>query len=171
MGLASNMVELSSYSKQWDKLFQEEKKFLKKILGDNIRDVVHVGSTSIPQMKCAKPVIDIAVGVDGLKQIDCIKDILISEGYYHNPNAGAEDRLYFAKGSRENRIYNIHVEIIEGVSWKNHMEFRDKLMAYPEYIEQYCDLKKELAFKYPNDRLKYTEGKAEFIRRILDMKE
>jgi uncharacterized protein with HEPN domain len=37
----------------------------------------------------------------------------------------------------------------------------------PEYAKQYNDLKIELALKYPDDRLAYTEAKDDFIRNII----
>ena len=48
MGLASNVVELSSYMNEWNKLFEKEKKILSELLGDNVKEIIHVGSTSIP---------------------------------------------------------------------------------------------------------------------------
>lgn len=171
MGLASNVVELSSYMNEWNKLFEKEKKILSELLGDNVKEIIHVGSTSIPYIECAKPVIDIAVGVENSEKLQDVKKILVEKGNYHNPNAGDSDRLYFAKGKRNDRIYNIHVEILGGESWRNHIVFRRKLLNHPEWVKQYCDLKRELALKYPDDRLKYTEGKAQFIKSVLNSDE
>lgn len=79
--------------------------------------------------------------------------------------------LPFPQGKRNDRIYNIHVEILGGESWRNHIVFRRKLLNHPEWVKQYCDLKRELALKYPDDRLKYTEGKAQFIKSVLNSDE
>lgn len=170
MGLASDKVKLSRYSEQWNELFQKEKKELESLLGKQVQ-IVHVGSTSIPQIRYAKPVIDIAIGVYDMQQMEEAKKILLNKGYYHNPNAGAEDRLYFAKGNQEDRLYNIHVELIGEISWNNHIDFKRIIIENPEYINQYCNLKVKLAAEFPNDRLKYTQGKAAFIKEVLELKD
>lgn len=167
MGLASNIVILNAYNEEWDKLFVTEKIILSGILEGIYRDIVHVGSTSIPNIPCAKPVIDIAVGVHDYECMQQAKLLLLNYGYYHNPRAGSEDRLYFAKGNSDNRIYNIHVEIIDGVSWKNHIKFKEFLIKNPQYITKYCELKKKLASEFYDDRDKYKEGKSKFIEDIL----
>lgn len=167
MGLASNKVELVSYSEEWNKLFQTEKKILKKILGKNAKKIIHIGSTAIPQMIYAKPIVDIAIGVEDYEYLEIVKDLLLKQNYYHNPTAGSFDRLFFAKGEYDNRIFNIHVEVVNGTSWKNHVMFKQILIDFPEYVHKYCDIKRKLAQHYPNDRLKYTEGKNDFIQRVL----
>lgn len=169
MGLASDKVRLSNYSEQWNELFHKEKVELEYLLGNQV-PIIHVGSTSIPQMQVAKPVIDIAVGVSDMQQMIEIKKILLDKGYFHNPSAGSDDRLFFAKGNQENRLFNIHVEIIGGTSWSNHVDFKRIMSENPEYIVRYCELKKKLAAAFPNDRKKYTQGKAAFIQEVLELK-
>ena len=41
--------------------------------------------------------------------------------------------------------------------------FRDYLIEFPEEAKRYGQLKLELSEKYPKDRIKYTEGKTDFI--------
>ena len=48
------------------------------------------------------------------------------------------------------------------------MAFRDYLRAHPETAEQYLSLKRKLAAEFQYDREAYTEGKAEFILRVVD---
>lgn len=51
--------------------------------------------------------------------------------------------------------------------WKNHICFRDYLRLNTESVEEYSRLKKELATKYEDDRIKYTSAKNEFISSVL----
>jgi GrpB-like predicted nucleotidyltransferase (UPF0157 family) len=43
------------------------------------------------------------------------------------------------------------------------------LIRHPETATQYEQLKQELAVKHRTDREKYTDGKAEFIQKIIAM--
>jgi UPF0157 protein yqkA len=168
MGLSSDKVELMPYSEKWAELFKKEKSFLENILDNNYKEIVHIGSTSIPQIICAKPIIDIAIGVEDYQKLEVVKELLLEHNYYHNSEAGDFDRLYFAKGEYDNRIYNIHVEILGGISWKRHILFRRLLIDKPEYLKEYCELKHKLAQCYSNDRSKYLEGKNIFIQKVVE---
>lgn len=44
--------------------------------------------------------------------------------------------------------------------------FRDYLIQHPHIARDYENLKRRLAAEFPNDRIAYTNGKAEFIDRI-----
>ncbi len=171
IGLSNKKVKLVGYSEDWAGLYQTEADNLKRLLKDNVVSIQHVGSTSIPNMMFAKPIIDIAVGIETIEQLGKVKEILLANDYYYNENAGDTDRWFFAKGKAENRMFNIHVELIEGVSWNNHINFKNFMIKHPEYVSKYCDVKKELASRYRDDRLKYTEGKAEFIQSVLKMED
>jgi GrpB-like predicted nucleotidyltransferase (UPF0157 family) len=41
--------------------------------------------------------------------------------------------------------------------------FRDYLKEFPAEAKRYEELKRALAEKYPNNRVAYTEGKADFV--------
>ena len=43
------------------------------------------------------------------------------------------------------------------------LNFSDYLREFPEEAKRYEELKRSLAEKYPNDRVAYTKGKAEYI--------
>ena len=45
---------------------------------------------------------------------------------------------------------------------------RDYLNANEEKAKEYSELKKQLANKYPNDRIAYTNGKSKLIEEILN---
>lgn len=45
---------------------------------------------------------------------------------------------------------------------------RDYLNANEEKAKEYSELKKQLANKYPNDRIAYTNGKNKLIEEILN---
>lgn len=45
---------------------------------------------------------------------------------------------------------------------------RDYLNSNEEKAKEYSNLKKQLAKKYPNDRIAYTQGKSKLIEEILE---
>lgn len=167
LGIGNKEVFLVEHSNEWGQFFLTEKKRLEKLLKTYYIDIQHVGSTSIPQI-VAKPIVDIAIGVKNWKSAQTIKERMIKSGYIYCENAGDSDRIFLTKGNENNRICNIHVELYDGISWKNHILFRDWLLMNPEDARQYNDLKLKLAEKYCKDRLSYTKSKDVFIRKILD---
>ena len=66
LGLTSGTVKIEEYNPEWKDEFLKEEALLKKQLQDYDVDIQHVGSTSI--VGCyAKPIIDIAIGVETLE--------------------------------------------------------------------------------------------------------
>ena len=72
------------------------------------------------------------------------------------------------RGTPENRTHYVHVEVIDSTYWNNHIKFRDYLIANPQYIKEYEDLKIKLAEKCP-DRISYIMAKNDFIKKILKL--
>ena len=68
IGLERGTVKLCEHEKEWEIEARNTIFRLKQILGDVIKDIQHVGSTSIISIK-AKPIIDIAVAVDDFDDI------------------------------------------------------------------------------------------------------
>lgn len=166
IGLARGTVKVVPYSFNWKEGYKQEEKLLKHLLSENAIDIQHVGSTSIEGLD-SKPIIDIAIGVKSLDDVDKFRDLLEANGYQFTDNAGVEGRIMFAKGNEELRTHYLHIEIINGELLKNHIYFRDYLRLNKEAVDEYSRLKKELAIKYANDRGSYTNAKNEFIKSIL----
>ena len=68
IGLKKDTVVLEPHQEEWDIEGGNTCKRIKRVLGDDIVDVQHVGSTSIKSI-CAKPIIDIAVAVKSFQDI------------------------------------------------------------------------------------------------------
>ena len=163
IGLQRGTVRLVPYTKEWEILFKREKLLLKQILGGLALDIQHVGSTAIPDMP-AKPIIDIAVGIKTVNNFgECTKP-LQSAGYLFRENASNWREFFFAKGPEEKRAYHLHLMKYNGEIWKNYLAFRDYLRANRKHARKYAELKETLFKKYPENRKKYTAGKAQFVR-------
>ena len=166
IGLARGTVKIVPYNHKWKEEYKKEEGLLYSIIGEYIIDIQHVGSTSIEGL-ASKPIIDIAIAVNSLNDVEKFRNLLENAGYHFRGSAGVEGRVMFAKGNEDLRTHYLHIEIFDGALWKNHICFRDYLRLSTESVEEYSRLKKELAAKYEDDRNEYTSAKNEFISSIL----
>ena len=173
IGLERGTVKLCEHEKEWEIEARNTIFRLKQILGDVIKDIQHVGSTSIISIK-AKPIIDIAVAVDDFDDIIIFEKELKDNGFYYRPNAQAsiKNQLLFAcgsyyEGTGEMQTHFIHVVRTNSIDWINYINFRDYLNNTPSAAKEYEDLKVSLALQAPVDkgRQKYLQGKHDFIVR------
>ena len=172
LGLKRGTVALFPHEKCWEDEAAKTIEKLKNILGGAARDIQHVGSTAVKSI-CAKPIIDIAVGVDSFEKILEYKNILEENGFYLRESS-IENQLLFACGSYYDGTGNeqthfIHVVIYGGCEWQNYLLVRDYLNENPEKAGEYEALKMSLAAEQPVDsgREHYTAGKHDFIRNLI----
>ncbi len=158
-----DIVELKDHDPLWRDLFRQERVSLLETLGPLAVSIEHVGSTAVPGIR-AKPVIDILVTVDRARPED-VEGALGKLGYVHVP-IGDPERLFFRKGMP--RTHHVHVVRHGGEEHAKHLLFRDRLIAHPEEAAAYGRLKDDLAIRFREDRQAYSDGKDEFIARILD---
>ena len=168
MALKRGIVKLEDYNPKWKKEYLKEEKLLKKVLKDYIIQIEHVGSTSIEGLK-AKPVIDILIVIKSLNQIKEIENILKKYDYSNRGAQGVDDRIFFAKGLEDSRTHYIHFTEPKSETYYSLIYFKKYLIEHPKYIEEYCNLKQELASLYPNERSKYTASKNNFIKKIIKL--
>lgn len=71
LGVNRGAVKLAAHSNQWEKLFLLEKAKLEAIIGEQVMDIQHFGSTAISNIK-AKPIIDILIGVQSMDDVGTI---------------------------------------------------------------------------------------------------
>lgn len=162
----TNKVTLRNYSDLWAQEFEKDRNRILALLGDKVKRIEHVGSTSIPGM-AAKPIIDIAVAVEHLSIIDdCAIALLNQIGFEYVPKEEFPNRMFFRRGKWGNGTHHLHVYEYESKEWKNMIFFRDYLIKYPDVAAKYLNLKRELAEICP-DRQTYTSCKAPFIQNIL----
>lgn len=170
IGLQRGIVKLElDQEGSWKIEFEREKDKLLEALGDYIIDIQHIGSTAISHIM-AKPIIDIAIGLNSWENVGKVKEKLIENGYYYRENAGDSNRLFFAKGEETRRTHYLHVYEFGSLGWKNHIYFRDYLNTHKEYREKYNELKLGLQSLYENNRDMYTKRKAKFISEVLEQK-
>ena len=167
IGLKRGTVLLEPHQDEWD---IEGKRFctkIKEILGDDIVDVQHVGSTSIRGIY-AKPIIDIAVGVRSFQDIMKHNVELSRYGIIYRKREFFQQHLYRCGDFEKDIITHfIHVVLIDSEQWRNYIDFRDYLNTHEEDAKTYEKLKLELWSRFPNDRESYIEGKSSLVTNLL----
>jgi len=165
LGVERGLVKLEPYNDKWSKLFDEERELLSSQLKELIMAIEHVGSTSIEGL-FAKPIIDIAIGVSSLDKVIKIREKVKGIGYLEVP-VSIDGKHVFAK-NKENKITHfLHIMIYNQDLWRDQISFRDHLRSFPDAKMEYVKLKEELAKKYPNDVVSYTNEKKKFIDNTL----
>ncbi len=167
LGLERATVTLRPYDGRWAELFRLERLRLQTALGDDILAIEHIGSTSVPGLT-AKPILDMGVAVERFEAAFALVPRLEELGYTFRGEQGIPRRHYFVQGSDQNRTHHLHLLEQSNPEWRDLLLFRDRLRAQPETIRAYEALKRQLAERYPNDRVAYTNGKVEFVRTVLD---
>lgn len=152
----------------WAKWLREEAGLLRAALGEHAVRIEHVGSTAVPGLD-AKPILDIVVAVPDMSDATAFEQTLAPLGYVHKPENDMPGRLFFVKGTADGRsTHHLNITELGTECWFTHVAFRDYLRSHREARGQYQTLKRELARKHRNDRAAYLQGKADFIRRVLD---
>lgn len=162
---AHRPFEIVEYDSNWVQEFKVKKRKLIQILGDNILDIQHVGSTSIPGM-LAKPQIDILVVV---KNLDAVRDKyreMSVAGFTSLGDYTSIGEEYFTEDKERIRLTSVHVvpqghpEILEVINFRNY------LRTHVEDRDQYIAVKRELFSRYSQNYAAYGRGKEEIIRAI-----
>jgi|GEM_PF-212645 len=167
IGLKRGLVELHAHEQGWEENAALTIEKLKYIFGKAAVDIQHVGSTAIKSIS-AKPVIDIAVAVNSFDDVHSLVPALEKEGFYLRQHAAENDMLFVCGDfEADTRTHHIHVVTAGSKEWQDYINFRDYLNNCRDAAKEYERIKHALMQENKNDRVAYTEGKAEFIRKAL----
>lgn len=162
IGLKRKTIKLIPHQKSWNAFFQKEKNILLKTI-PNIY-VEHVGSTAIPKI-VAKPIVDIVIGIDKIKNFHLYKNKLKKLGFEYHDNRGSKFNKFLTKGPADCRIVYVHLVKYKGKIWNKYINFRDTLNRNIKLAKKYEALKLGLATKFTN-RDDYTKAKTDFIKQV-----
>lgn len=154
------------YTDNFKGVYLQEEKQLKSLLGNYIKRISHIGSTSIKNIK-TKPIIDILIEIE-FDNKDIIKKSLLNNNYIlMSENT---DKISFNKGytinGYDDNVFHIHIKKYHDC---DELYFRDYLNANPLKAKEYEQLKLELYDKYKPNRNLYTDGKKEFVTEIVHL--
>ena len=162
------MVALVPYDPDWARSFEAERALLERVLEPWLEGgIEHVGSTAIPGV-AAKPIVDMVASVRDLEEAREAYEPLEAAGYVDEPHR-PEIAHHFAKPALEldARRLNLHLTEPSSSLWRERLAFRDALRADPSLAAKYEALKLRLAHEHPTDVRTYTDGKRDFVRRVL----
>ncbi|XRG78420.1 GrpB family protein [Rossellomorea sp. GAMAL-10_SWC] len=158
-------VIVKNHDENWKKLFQEEANLIREILKDELIEIHHIGSTSVPNLK-AKPIIDMLPVIKNIENIDKYNDQLAEIGYEGLGEFGLPRRRYFRKGG-ENRTHQMHMYQFDNEKEiERHLAVPAFLRVHEDEMKAYGELKAQLAEKFPNDIYGYMDGKDAFVKEI-----
>lgn len=160
-------VAVVPYEKQWPVMFKAESSLIQALLGEVVKDIHHIGSTSVPGLS-AKPVIDILLEVHNINELDKYNLEMVRAGYIARGENGIPGRRYFIKGG-DQRSHQVHAFSVGDIQVLRHLAFRDYLIKNSDVAESYAEIKRAAAFDSNNDVHRYSMLKASFIEHHLQL--
>jgi GrpB-like predicted nucleotidyltransferase (UPF0157 family) len=159
-------TEILPWTEEWGKVYLKEENKLKEIFKDELIKIYHIGSTSIPSVGYAKPIIDILIVVKDIEKVNLFNENMLSIGYEPRNEHGITGRRYFTKGKHK-RSHHIHIFQLGNKNIDAHLSFKDYLINNPEDAKNYGDLKMILAKQFPGNTHKYQEVKEKFVDELI----
>ncbi|GAB7051270.1 GrpB family protein [Catenuloplanes indicus] len=167
LGLARGTVRLERVTAAWIAAGEALREGVSRTLGDAVAGVEVVGSASVPGL-LAKPIVDLAAGVQPDQEPDPVAVRLASAGWLYQGDAGDDGGLVFVLESGPgHRVAHLHVVPFGGRQWRNYLCLRDLLRRSPEARLRYETVKRDLHRRYPEDRAAYTNGKGDVVAALL----
>jgi GrpB-like predicted nucleotidyltransferase (UPF0157 family) len=158
-----SLYTFTEYSPEWPRQFEQEAARLQKMLGDEIIDVHHIGSTSVRGL-AAKPIIDLLPLVREITRMDDLAPTMEGAGYKVWGEYGLPGRRYFTKDRGGYRTHNIHIYQVDNPDVERHLAFCAYLRSNPEACMAYEAIKRESYALYPAHVASYNDHKNAFIK-------
>ena len=159
-------VDVVAYDPAWPLEYERAAGEMRAAMGESLRAIHHIGSTSIPGIH-AKPVIDMLAVVADLAALDARGDEMRRIGYEVMGEFGIAGRRYFRRDDAAGRrTHQVHAFADGSPHVTRHIAFRDFMRAHPSLAQEYSDLKRRLAAAHPHDIEAYMDGKDAFIKEM-----
>jgi|GEM_PF-120220 len=157
-------IKVEQHNPEYTSWYEDESKRLRKLLGNKIFRINHIGSTAIPNL-IAKPTVDILCEVyEGVSFEDVTQKLASVEYILSSKQQEPFYRYVFNKGyskyGYEDRVFHLHLRYPS--DWSE-LYFRDYLLKYEDVSREYGQLKAKLATEYKHHRDHYTNAKGDFI--------
>jgi len=153
-------IVIVDYDESWPLEFERLRVRTAAAVGDLAVVIEHIGSTAVPGL-AAKPVIDLVVVVERRNVQGAIK-LLSAIGYVHQGNLGVEGREAF-RAPEGDRKHHLYVSPTDSEELRAQLACRDRLRESHALAAEYEALKRELASRFRDDRIGYTDAKTDFV--------
>jgi GrpB-like predicted nucleotidyltransferase (UPF0157 family) len=157
-------IEVADYDPAWPGLFQREADRIRMVLGQQVVQLEHVGSTSVPGL-AAKPIIDILLVVPDSGDEPAYVPDLEAAGYVLVIRQPEWQQHRVLKGPDTN--VNLHVYSPGSPEIERNLIFRDRLRSDPADRERYQRVKRELARRDWRYVQQYADAKTEVVEEII----
>jgi GrpB-like predicted nucleotidyltransferase (UPF0157 family) len=167
IGLKKGYLELMDYQTNYPAIYEKEKEELLRIYKDRIKQIDHVGSTSIKDI-VSKPIIDITIQTDDLDDFKKFTESNVEGETYtvkKEPTMGGD---YLIRKEEDGKVKAfIHVYKTGDMNGLATIMFRDYMNNHEDEKKRYEKLKMDLYKKYKDDRQSYVYGKDEYIKGVI----
>jgi GrpB-like predicted nucleotidyltransferase (UPF0157 family) len=157
--------EIIPYDPIWVDKFGKEAEILSSIFANKAFSIEHIGSTSVSGL-AGKPTIDILITVEDISAVDQLNEQMKIAGYQALGEYVTEGARLFVRESGNVRNCNIHVFQKDHPHVKEMLQLRDYLRTHQDTVQEYSELKFDLAKKYSNDYGQYRKFKDEWMNNM-----
>ncbi|HDM8044482.1 TPA: GrpB family protein [Vibrio campbellii] len=169
LGLANHKVDVVKHDPAWRQEFVRCRFELALMTEIPLTQIEHIGSTAIMNMP-AKPIIDMVLGIEHFPHVSPkLIDALKSVGFLRL-KVEKQDEIVFAKftdDSYQVKTHYLHITQYQGLLWRDWIQFRDRLNGGAELRSEYLTLKFSLVKQAEITIEKYTDAKAEFVKKVI----
>lgn len=134
---------------------------LQQALGNDLRDVHWIGSTSVEGLR-AKDLLDVLPVVTS---IEAAQTRIASLGYEFWGEYGLPGRGFFLSFGSRRRVH-LHAYPESHPDIQRHLNFRDYLRSHPEKARHYEQVKERCARLHPQQIQAYNDCKGECVRQL-----
>lgn len=171
LGLVQGEIQLVEPQVGWQEEFQKTRQEIHEATSLEFNRIEHIGSTSIQGIK-AKPMIDIALGVNDMHQVSVELLKSLKSIHFYRLQVVLENEIVLAKfldnGKLDTKTHIIHLVTYKGQKWNDFITFRDQLNASESLAKEYEALKMSYLMKGTGDMNDYTKYKEEFVKQIVE---
>ncbi len=114
----------------------------------------------------AKPIIDVQISIATFEPLDAFRLPLEGLGYVFRADNPERTKRYFREPPGQRRTH-IHVRQAGSFSEQLALLFRDFVRAHSDMADEYARLKLDLARRYRDDRVAYTDSKQPYIGTVV----
>jgi len=161
----NELVHLACHNPEWHAWFVEESAQLKQVFSHNrLVAIEHYGSTSISGI-CAKPIIDILIGVHDFSLTEQEKELLQCLGYEYIGRALLYERYFLKK--RGVRNFHLAIARYEGSVWHDCILLRNYLYMHQLKALEYEQIKQQALRDGYVTVPEYAAYKSDFVVRLV----
>lgn len=162
-GMRAATVVIVDYDPGWPARYERHAARVRRVLGERVRLIEHIGSTSVPGL-AAKPIVDIVLGVDDPDDEAAYLPDLVAAGYELRVREPGHRCL---RGGEDEEPVNLHCYPPGHDEVRKYLVLREQLRRSDADRARYERIKRELATRQWRDINFYAEAKGPVIREIL----